>query len=189
MVHTSPDCQIPSSFNSTEVSSNLINNVCTSSGQDNRGCGFSDPDPSSYGSKFNLGDGGVFAHLWDSTGIKVWRFSRDAIPSDIQAKQPNPYSWGVPVALFQNSSNCDTSLHFFNHSLVLDTTICGDFAGPTYQSAGCPGTCQQAVANATNFLCEPQFYTRNIVDGLTLYSCEMENQLHCSIRHLETAQI
>ena len=160
MVHTSSDCRINDTFSRNEVSSNLINDVCTSSGNDNRGCGFSDPDPASYGHKFNLGEGGVFAHLWDYTGIKVWRFSRDAIPSDIDARQPNPNSeaWGTPAAFFPHSNSCDIASHFFDHSLVLDTTICGDFAGATYESAGCPGTCQEAVANATNFQCKSYLF-------------------------------
>jgi len=130
-----------------------MHTVCTSSSKDNRGCGFSDPDPKSYGHNFNILAGGVFAHLWDSTGIKVWRFTRDAIPSDIQLKQPNPSSWGTPVALFP-STLCDMASHFFEHSLVLDTTLCGDFAGPTYENSGCPGTCSQAIANSTNYKCE-----------------------------------
>jgi hypothetical protein len=154
VLHTSPDCRIKKSFSNNEVTSNLMHNICTSSGNDNRGCGFSDPDDKSYGRKFNSGNGGVFAHLWDSSGIKIWRFTRDAVPSDIQLRQPNPASWGTPVALFQNSDGCDMATHFFDHQLVLDTTICGDYAGPTYEGAGCPGTCQQAVANATNFKCK-----------------------------------
>jgi len=48
--------------------------------------------------------------------------------------------------------------HFFEHVLVLDTTLCGDFAGPTFASSGCAGTCEQAMANNTNFQCEFSIY-------------------------------
>jgi hypothetical protein len=43
--------------------------------------------------------------------------------------------------------------HFFVHSLVIDTTLCGDWAGNSnvYASSGCPGTCAQAVSKASNF--------------------------------------
>ena len=156
VLHTSDNCEIKPSFSDQEVTANLFRNVCSSSGQDNRGCGFSDHDPNSYGHKFNVLAGGVFAHLWDCDGIKIWRFPRDAIPSDIQEKQPNPAAWGTPAALFP-STNCDMASHFYNHSLVLDTTICGDFAGVTYSNSGCPGTCAEAVANATNYQSESSY--------------------------------
>jgi len=187
VLHTSPSCQIKQSFSSNEVTSNLINHVCTSSGKDNRGCGFSDPDDKSYGSKFNEAGGGVFAHLWDSSGIRIYRFPRNAIPSDIESGKPNPGSWGIPVALFENSDGCDFSSHFFQHSIVLDTTICGDFAGPTYKGAGCPGTCQEAVANPSNFKCKLRFSHFSLLGGLLSCSCEMENQLYRGVRQLEIA--
>jgi len=187
VLHSSPSCQIKKTFSSNEVTSNLINNVCTSSGKDNRGCGFSDPDEGSYGGKFNEGGGGVFAHLWDSSGFKIYRFARNAIPNDIQSRQPNPASWGTPAALFENSDGCDFSSHFFQHKIVLDTTICGDFAGPTYQGAGCPGTCQEAVANPANYKSKLRFSHSSLLRGLLSCRCEMENQLYCGVRQLEIA--
>jgi len=149
-LHTSAGCEVRD-FNEKEVSSRLLHNKCESSGADNRGCAFSDPDPLSYGHQFNVRDGGVFAHLWDNTGIKMWRFGRDAIPQDIRDKNPNPKTWGRPAANFP-SSGCDIAKHFFEHVLVLDTTLCGDFAGPTFAGSGCPGTCEQAIANKENFI-------------------------------------
>lgn len=152
-LHTSEGCEIGADFNEKSASSNIIHDQCASSGSDNRGCGFLDTDVQTYGKEFNLLAGGVFAHLWDSTGIRVWRFLRPSIPADITAKRPDPSTWGTPAAFFP-SNNCDIASHFFEHTLVLDTTICGDFAGPTYAGSGCPGTCEQAVANNTNFKCE-----------------------------------
>ncbi|KAF4610935.1 hypothetical protein D9613_007004 [Agrocybe pediades] len=149
-LHTSAGCQLSVNKNEPNVRSNVINTQCASSGNDNRGCAFSDPDPESYGHEFNMISGGVFAHLWDSNGIKIWRFSRPNIPADIAAKNPDPSKWGTPVANFP-STNCDMASHFFEHNLVIDTTLCGDFGGPTYSSSGCPGTCEQAVANPDNF--------------------------------------
>lgn len=105
-----------------------------------------------YGESFNRIAGGVYAHLWDKGGIKVWHFPRTAIPADIKAQKPDPSLWGTPAA-FWSSKSCDMGAHFYDHALVLDTTLCGDWAGATYASAGCPGTCAQAVSKPENFLC------------------------------------
>lgn len=150
-LHTSPGCTL--STDGKGVSGNIVNEQCASSGGDNIGCGFEDTDTRSYGHQFNLIAGGVFAHLWDNGGIKVWHFPRTEIPSDITAKKPNPSSWGKPVA-FWSSSSCDMASHFYEHALVLDTTICGDLADATYKSAGCPGTCAQAVSDPSIYRCE-----------------------------------
>lgn len=152
-LHTSAGCSLASKFNQHEVTSNLLHSQCASSGSNNQGCGFLDTDPNTYGHEFNLLSGGVFAHLWDNTGIKIWRFSRPNIPADITSKNPDPSTWGTPAANFP-ATNCDIASHFFEHNLVIDTTLCGDFAGATYGSSGCPGTCGQAVANPANFKCE-----------------------------------
>jgi len=168
-LHTSEGCKIGAEFNEKSVLSTIVNDECTSSGTDNRGCGFSDTDTQTYGKEFNLLAGGVFAHLWDSTGIRVWRFLRPSIPTDISAKKPDPSTWGAPAAFFP-STNCDIASHFFEHSLILDTSICGDLGNPTYAGSGCPGTCAQAVANNTNFKCEytPQYYISRLLPDKTL---------------------
>ncbi|KAF8966352.1 glycoside hydrolase family 16 protein [Flammula alnicola] len=149
-LHTSAGCEIGANFNQKSVLANIINDQCQSSGTDNRGCAFLDTNTQTYGHDFNLLGGGVFAHQWDNSGIKIWRFLRGSIPPDITAKTPDPSTWGTPAAFFP-STNCDMASHFFDHSLVIDTTLCGDFAGATYANSGCPGTCAQAVANNTNF--------------------------------------
>ncbi|KAF8906247.1 glycoside hydrolase family 16 protein [Gymnopilus junonius] len=154
-LHTSEGCDIGAATQGKTLvanlaTSNILNTQCASSDQDNRGCAFLDSDASTYGHGFNILSGGVYAHLWESTGIKVWRFSRDSIPADVTAKNPNPSSWGTPAANWPSTS-CDIASHFFDHNLVIDTTLCGDFADSNYAQSGCPGTCAQAVANATNF--------------------------------------
>lgn len=132
---------------------NVVGTECVSSGANNAGCGFSDPDPTSFGEGFNNASGGVFAHLWDSTGIKAWHFARNRIPSDIAAKNPNPKSWPTPAAVW-SSQTCDINRHFFDHALTIDTTICGDWAGSDYVNSGCPGTCSDIVADPKNFASE-----------------------------------
>ena len=128
----------------------MLGTSCTSTQDSNSGCAFSD---GSFGADFNNAGGGVLAHRWDQTGILIWQFSRASIPKDITAKNPDPSQWGPPSASFP-STNCDIGSHFFQHSLVLDTTLCGDWAGSAYSGSGCPGSCAEAVADPTNFASE-----------------------------------
>jgi len=148
-LHSSPDCILPRVAEGS-VLSRLIGVTCTSSEGADSGCAYLDTDPRSYGRNFNAAAGGVFAHRWDSNGVTMWRFFRDSIPVDITAKKPNPARWGTPAAIFPSSS-CDMSSHYYNHSLILDITICGGFGTSTYAKSGCPGTCAEAVANTTNY--------------------------------------
>ncbi|KAI0042191.1 glycoside hydrolase family 16 protein [Auriscalpium vulgare] len=113
---------------------NVVGTTCKSSTSSNAGCGVVDPVQTGYGK--------------DSNGVKMWHFTRNAIPSDITAGTPNPSSWPLPV-VFLSSDDCDIGEHFYDHQV--DTTLCGGWAGENYPRSGCPGTCQQAVANKTNF--------------------------------------
>jgi hypothetical protein len=178
-LHTSEGCTL--SHEGIEVKARRVNDQCAVSGVDNRGCAFVDTDDRSYGKPFNMVAGGVFAHLWNSDGIKVWHFARGEIPGDIEAQQPNPDTWGPPVA-FWSPATCDMSKHFYEHSLVIDTTICGDWAGgPSYAAAGCAGTCEQAVANTTLFKCEPLSFVFSYPLILTPFFFsrgQVEDQLH-----------
>ncbi|EPT03012.1 hypothetical protein FOMPIDRAFT_1028995 [Fomitopsis schrenkii] len=147
-LHSGPGCTLNSTANTT---AHLVSTECTSSAGADAGCAYAQQDPRSFGAGFNKAGGGVFAHLWNTDGVTVWFFSRDEIPQDITSQNPDPTSWGTPTAIFP-STGCDMATHFYSHTIVLDTTICGDWAGPQYASSGCPGTCQEAVANATNFV-------------------------------------
>jgi len=156
-LHTSEGCTLdrqaspdPNFQLSIATTGEILTSQCAFLNGNNDGCAFSDTDPRSHGKGFNLIAGGVFAHLWERDSIKVWRFPRGEIPPDIDTKNPNPASWPTPAAVF-TSASCDIEKHFRDHQLVLDTTICGDFAGGQYPKSGCPGTCAEAVANPKNF--------------------------------------
>lgn len=148
-LHTGLNCALPTASNAS-VTGKLRGTNCYSRPGHNNGCAFSDRNPTSYGAKFNANNGGVFAHVWTDDAITIWYFPRNSIPGDITAKAPDPSQWGPPAAYFP-STDCDLQSHFKNHSLVLDISLCGDWAGNTYQSDGCPGTCAEAVANNANF--------------------------------------
>jgi len=128
----------------------VLGTECKSANGANAGCAFTDTKPGSAGTDFNKAAGGVFAHLWDETQVSIWRFARNEIPQDVTSGNPDPSSWGPPMA-FWSSDSCDIKNNFKDHSIVIDTTICGDWAGSAWSSAGYPGTCAQGVANSTNF--------------------------------------
>lgn len=144
-VHTGPGCSM------LQPDNQLLS--CESTSDSNSGCPVTDPDNQSFGSGFNSVGGGVFAHQWTSTGILIWRWTRKKIPPDITKKNPDPTQWGDPVAKFLDT-NCDIASHFLEHHLVLDTTICGAFAGNFYGSSGCPETCEQATGDPTHYKSE-----------------------------------
>jgi hypothetical protein len=101
----------------------------------NEGCGIvGDWQP--VGAGFNsLDGGGVYVMEWvQDKYIRAFFFKRDAIPADLAARTaPNPDAWGLPYSRFELGSNCPSS-HFSDHSIIFDTTFCGDWAGNTFGS-------------------------------------------------------
>jgi hypothetical protein len=147
-LHTAEGCSLDDSVKTT---SKILGTKCASSGADNSGCAFKDSDNRSYGKGFNQAGGGVYAHIVDNTGIRIWHFARAEIPKDITDGKPNPASWPEPAASFA-SKTCEVGKFFYDHVITIDTTLCGDWAGATYGSAGCPGTCEQAVQDPKNYI-------------------------------------
>ncbi|KAF9787254.1 glycoside hydrolase family 16 protein [Thelephora terrestris] len=128
---------------------NVLGNDCRSGAGSNNGCGIKAFDGSA-GSPFNAGGGGVVVTLWDETELSFWMFARDKIPQDILDGSPDPGSWGTPIASWTNQS-CDIQNAFRDMQLVINITICGDWAGAAYDSGGFPGTCADAVADPSNY--------------------------------------
>ncbi|KAN0088379.1 glycoside hydrolase family 16 protein [Tylopilus felleus] len=136
----------PKSFTGQVLSTN-----CYSTPSSDSGCSIMDTTANSFGPGFNSVGGGVFAFLWDaSAGMSMWHFARGNIPGDITAQTPVPTGWGTPAG-FWSADNCDISDNFYDHSMIIDTTLCGSWAGPAYGNSHCPGTCAEMIANAANF--------------------------------------
>lgn len=93
---------------------NTLGLECTSSDGNNAGCAVDDFEGSA-GAPFNMAGGGVIAMLWDESQVTFWRFERDQIPQDVQDGNPNPDSWGVPVAYWSDKS-CNIASAFRDHS-------------------------------------------------------------------------
>jgi hypothetical protein len=126
------------------------NVVCDGTVPPNAGCGITEWSRASYGPTFDAQGGGVFAMKWDENGIFVWSFYRAAVPQDIVQGTPNPSTWGVPSA-WLDPTECDPLKYFVNHSMIFDITFCGDWAGNSYATSGCPGSCSDRLMDPSNF--------------------------------------
>ncbi|KAG6328376.1 hypothetical protein ID866_10714 [Astraeus odoratus] len=139
-IHTSDGCSLPSS-SSTQL--NIAGTVvggtnCAADQTNNEGCGVRSNYNYTFGAGFNDNGGGVYAMLWQTSGIQVYFFPRGSIPSDITAGAPQPQTWSTPMANWP-STDCDMASHFYNHSVIFDTTLCGDWAGGVWTGTGVPG--------------------------------------------------
>lgn len=82
----------------------------------NAGCQIAASATNTYGAGFNANGGGVYATEWTSSAISIYFFPRGSIPSDISSGNPNPSSWGKPLAQFQGG--CDIDSHFKDQQIV-----------------------------------------------------------------------
>ncbi|TDL22533.1 hypothetical protein BD410DRAFT_722698 [Rickenella mellea] len=149
-LHTLDGCRHPEvDGQDTFETGTLTNADCFNQTSYNTGCLVRDPSENSYGSGFASIGGGVFALLWDASGIKIWFFQRSAIPADLPTANPNPSSWPMPVAAYPAAS-CDFNKFFSPQTLIFQTTICGGFAGSNY-GPPCTGECEDLVYNPANY--------------------------------------
>lgn len=114
-LHTSAGCSINNG--------GLLGSVTTSNcdvnapGQPtNAGCGITAQATNTYGTGFNDAGGGVYATEWTSQAISIWFFPHSAIPGDIASGNPDPTSWGTPLARF--AGNCNIDSHFGPQQIV-----------------------------------------------------------------------
>ncbi|KAJ3485120.1 hypothetical protein NLI96_g5177 [Meripilus lineatus] len=144
-LHTNSGCTMPSSRSQTGSSTG---NNCDVATTNNAGCGVKVPSSNSYGPAFNNAGGGWYAMERTDSFIKVWFWSRGAgnIPNDVRngATTVNTDAWGTPFAYFPDNS-CDINDHFGWQNIIINLTLCGDWAGAVYSSQGCPGSCVDFV--------------------------------------------
>lgn len=96
---------------------------------------------------------------WDNSGIAVFFFPRNSIPSDITAGAPVDSNWGTPSA-FWPATSCNPFQFFQNHAAIFDTTLCGDWAGSVWTATGVPGQ-EQSCAQRTGVATCDQFVQQN----------------------------
>ncbi|KAI0283293.1 concanavalin A-like lectin/glucanase domain-containing protein [Russula aff. rugulosa BPL654] len=153
--HTNPGCNLTLPVNNSYTGTVVdVNNQpyldCEGSGT-LPGCGVTEWSRASYGPTFDAQGGGIFAMKWDKDGISVWNFYRVAIPEDILEGIPNPANWPTPTATLE-PAGCDPLKFFQDHTIIFDITFCGDWAGNSYATSNCSGTCSEHLMDPTNFV-------------------------------------
>ncbi|KAH9886712.1 concanavalin A-like lectin/glucanase domain-containing protein [Cubamyces lactineus] len=155
-LHTQDGCTQPASVTQSGATGNT--NCSTDAG-----CTVAEKQPNSFGASFASAGGGVWATQIDSSGIFIWFWSRDNVPSSVSSatNSIDPSSWGTPSAAYPSSS-CDINQFFTPQQLVLDITLCGNWAGvpSVYQS-----TCGNGeTANASSC------YLENVINSGANYA-------------------
>ncbi|CAE6513023.1 unnamed protein product [Rhizoctonia solani] len=149
-LHTTQGCTLASG---TQVTGTIVSNDCFNGTNGNQGCIVKGASEATYGAGFASAGGGVYALEWSSegNGIRVWFFQRSSIPSDMASASPNPNNWGTPTAAWPESS-CNSSQFFGPQTIILDITLCGNFAGAaaTFQ-ATCSGVCTDLIKTPSNY--------------------------------------
>ncbi|KAJ9108599.1 hypothetical protein QFC19_002316 [Naganishia cerealis] len=133
---------------------------CYVEANDNSGCTVIDGNSTSYGEAFATAGGGVWVTEFATDGISIWFFSRANIPDAVSSASSSidTTKLGERTA-FWSPNGCDIASFFKPQELVLDITLCGDWAGKaaTLQSTGCAAltgtnTCYSTyVLDANNY--------------------------------------
>lgn len=124
------------------------------------GCTYTETKADSYGAGFASAGGGLWATLFDSTGISIWFWGRADIPSSISSagSSLSVADWGTPSANYPASS-CDIAEFFQPQQIVIDITLCGDWAGLT---SIYPETCPIVGASTAN---ASSCYLQNVINN------------------------
>ncbi|KZW03327.1 glycoside hydrolase family 16 protein [Exidia glandulosa HHB12029] len=148
-LHTSSGCTMPAS---RSMKGTAVFNDCNveNGANSNQGCGVHGVSSRDFGPPFNSAGGGWFAAERTNSAIRVFFWSRQdtTVPAEVKngSSTINTSNWGSPTALFPSTS-CDIASHFGPHNIVINTSLCGDWAGNQYASSGCPSTCVDYVNN------------------------------------------
>lgn len=108
-IHSGPGCSVGDG----EFSGKMTTSDCDveAEGQlPNEGCNVIGDNPASFGKNFNSNDGGVYAMEWTSDAISMWFFPRGKIPTDVDGNNPDPSTWGKPMAQFKGACDIDQTV-------------------------------------------------------------------------------
>jgi len=136
-LHTQAGCT-----QATGVTQTGMTNVqnCDNNSSSGAGCTVIDPSTNSYGAPFAAAGGGMWVTEFATTGINIWFFTRASIPSSLTGSSTSVdvSTLGTPTASYPASS-CNPSQFFQEQEIVIDITLCGDWAGvASILEATCP---------------------------------------------------
>ncbi|KAG8982997.1 hypothetical protein FRB94_008174 [Tulasnella sp. JGI-2019a] len=113
----------------------------------NAGCGTQPKKANNYGPALNAVGGGWYITEKTSTHINIWFWARNdaTVPASVLngAGTIKIADLGEPYANFSNAS-CDMNTFFGPEAIIINLTLCGDWAGNVYPST-CPKTCVDHV--------------------------------------------
>lgn len=147
-LHTSAGCRMPQYRAQRGSTESTDCDVRAPDQWANQGCGVKTVD--SFGAKFNEHGGAVVVMEWTRSVIRMWIFPKDdgrghgraSVPFDLSVHAPRPDidtdAWGLPAASFPHDA-CEIERFFRDHVLVINTTLCGDWAGDVFAGSACPG--------------------------------------------------
>ncbi|CDO77470.1 Glycoside Hydrolase Family 16 protein [Trametes cinnabarina] len=154
-LHTAPGCTQPSDAMQL---GKTIGTDCSAGPNSATGCAVAETQSNSFGNDFASAGGGVWATQFDVSGVYIWFWTRKAVPDSVTNVKDtiDTSSWGTPSAAWPSSS-CDITKSFDAQQLVIDITLCGDWAGQPniYQS-----TCGGPLGNSTVDIC----YLNNVIN-------------------------
>ena len=82
----------------------------------------------------------------------MWFFPRNGDHGNVVSSDPNPSTWGKPYASFKVCKANDQGEFFENLQLIINTTLCGQWAGNSFIKGDKESwkKCNEYVANAAN---------------------------------------
>ncbi|KAH8929404.1 glycoside hydrolase family 16 protein [Atractiella rhizophila] len=146
-LHTTAGCTLRTPM---AGSGQVLQSDCNTAVNSNAGCGVLDTSANSYGQGASNVQGGIWAMLYDTTGVYYWHWPRNQIPASLAdgSVNPNPTTFGTPIGRW-DSATCNMN-HFQPQNIVFDITLCGDWAGAVSGSMGC-GDCTAWVQQGSNY--------------------------------------
>jgi len=131
-----------------------------------KGCGYKFPSDNSAGYKFNEDGGGVYAMelTYPDNQVTIWFWSRKDPLMPKTWEQPDPSHWKTQEGNSIKFKPCPG--HFKNLKMVLNTTLCGDWAGSVWN--GPSGDYAQIVQNKKDChgaVTDPNYNDRLVKNG------------------------
>ncbi|KAH7101774.1 concanavalin A-like lectin/glucanase domain-containing protein [Auriculariales sp. MPI-PUGE-AT-0066] len=129
--HTDGQCILAPAEGS--ITGNVVLNDCMHKPTDNAGCATADPRNTSFGSGFNDAQGGIYVTEFAETAISIWFFPRSGIPAGLDSKSNattiDTATFGPPATQLPNNAGCDLKSQFAEQKIIINTSLCGNFAG------------------------------------------------------------
>jgi hypothetical protein len=111
---------------------------CDNNSSAGAGCTVIDANADSYGAPLAAAGGGVWILEFATAGINIWFTSRANVPSSLSTNSIDTSTFGTPSGSWPASS-CNPSQFFDEQEIVIDITLCGEWAGlASILEATCP---------------------------------------------------